>query len=107
MAELLRIPVGEDSKGQLVVEVPDDDPGIERASRARDSIRQAATSLQDALEPIREAAETALETFRAAGPHTVEIEFGVKLNASAGAVLTSVGAEGHLVVTLSWAKESL
>ncbi|WP_443059541.1 CU044_2847 family protein [Streptomyces sp. NBC_00443] len=32
----------------------------------------------------------------------MELKFGVKLNASVGAVLTKAGVEGHIVVKLGW-----
>ncbi|WP_159042707.1 MULTISPECIES: CU044_2847 family protein [Streptomyces] len=106
MAELLRISMGEeDGEGQLVVEVEDDEPGMVRASRVGDRMREASVSLEEALAPIRRAAETTLRTFQAAQPTTVELEFGVKLNASAGAVLTKAGVEGHIVVKLGWQKK--
>ncbi|WUH50996.1 hypothetical protein OHO27_13270 [Streptomyces sp. NBC_00443] len=50
----------------------------------------------------RRATEATLRTFHAAQPTTVELKFGVKLNASVGAVLTKAGVEGHIVVKLGW-----
>ncbi|MGW1358452.1 CU044_2847 family protein [Streptomyces chartreusis] len=103
MAELLRIAMDDDEgEGQLVVEVEDDEPGMVRASRIGNRMHEATVSLEEALAPIRRAAETTLRTFQAARPSTVELEFGVKLNASAGAVLTKAGVEGHIVVKLGW-----
>ena len=106
MAELLRIAMDdEDGTGRLVVEVDDDEPGMVRASRVGDRMREASVSLEEALAPIRQAAEATLRTFQAAKPNTVELEFGVKLNASAGAVLTKAGVEGHIVVKLGWERK--
>jgi hypothetical protein len=110
MAELLRIAMGDedgaDGEGHLVVEVDDDEPGMVRASRVGDRMREASMSLEEALAPVRQAAETTLRTFQAARPDTVELEFGVKLNASAGAVLTKAGVEGHIVVRLGWKRKT-
>ena len=39
-------------------------------------------------------------------PDEVEIEFGVKLNAEAGALIARTGTEGHFQVTVRWSKES-
>ena len=36
------------------------------------------------------------------GPETVEVEFGVKFNATAGVILASSAVEGNCKVTLSW-----
>lgn len=38
-------------------------------------------------------------------PDSVEIEFGVKLTAEAGALIAKSSVEGHLVVKLSWSPE--
>jgi hypothetical protein len=35
-------------------------------------------------------------------PDKVEVEFGVKLNADAGVILASAGAEANYTVTLTW-----
>ena len=35
-----------------------------------------------------------------------EIEFGVKLNAAAGAVIAKTSAEGHLTVKLTWSRSA-
>ncbi|MFC9610962.1 CU044_2847 family protein [Streptomyces sp. NPDC056938] len=52
----------------------------------------------------RSAAESALRVFREGPlkPDGVEIEFGVKMSAEAGALIAKGTAEGHLVVKLSW-----
>ncbi|MFC7591912.1 CU044_2847 family protein [Nonomuraea antimicrobica] len=103
MSELMRVPLSDG--GCFLVEVADDEPGVRRASRAGDVVDAAVDSLKTALEPIRQAAECALETFRKAGPRAVEIEFGVRLNAEAGAVIAKTGTEGHLTVKLSWGEK--
>ncbi|MFC4529451.1 CU044_2847 family protein [Sphaerisporangium dianthi] len=100
MSELMRVPLA--GGGQVVVEVSENEPGVRRASRTGDTIDAAVDSLQHALQPIREAAEAALETFRKSGPDEVEIELGVKLNAEAGAVIAKSSVEGHLNVKLTW-----
>jgi hypothetical protein len=100
MSELMSIALS--GGGEVLVEVSGNDPGIRRASRAGDVIVASADSLQAALQPIRTAAEAALDAFRKAGPNEVEIEFGVRLTAEAGAVIAKSGMEGHLTVKLTW-----
>ncbi|GGL10872.1 hypothetical protein Sme01_15660 [Sphaerisporangium melleum] len=101
MSELMRMPLADG--GQVVVEVSENEPGVHRVSRGGNGrIEAAVDSLQVALQPIREAAEAALETFRKSGPDEVEIELGVKLNAEAGAVIAKSSVEGHLTVKLTW-----
>ncbi|MEO3813827.1 CU044_2847 family protein [Sphaerisporangium sp. B11E5] len=100
MSELMSIALS--GGGEVLVEMSETDPGIRRASRVGDIITASADSLQSALAPIRTAAEAALDTFRKAGPNEVEIEFGVRLTAEAGAVIAKTGTEGHLTVKLTW-----
>jgi len=96
----MRVPLADG--GHFLVEVAENEPGLRRASRAGDTVNAAVKSLTVALEPIRQAAESALGVFREAGPLEVEIEFGVRLNAEAGAVIAKTGAEGHMTVKLTW-----
>ncbi len=67
-------------------------------------IADVATRFDDALENVRKAAVSALKKFRddSLAPASVEIEFGVKFNAEAGAVIARTSAEGHLTVKLTW-----
>jgi NTP-dependent ternary system trypsin peptidase co-occuring protein len=61
-------------------------------------------TFESALGSVRSAAQSALRVFRegALRPDSVELEFGVKLSAEAGAVIAKGAAEGHLLVKLSW-----
>jgi hypothetical protein len=87
----------------VVVEGIDDESGARLVSRG-DGPAQAARTFEGALEGVRAAAQSALRVFRdgALKPDSVELEFGVKLSAEAGAVIAKGSAEGHLVVKLSW-----
>jgi hypothetical protein len=99
----MRMPL--DGGGELQVEVADDQPGIQRATRIGDTIEAASTSLTAVLEPIREAAVAARRAFQQAAADEIEVEFGVKLTAEAGAILAKSSAEGHLQVRLLWRNE--
>ncbi|MFF8727529.1 CU044_2847 family protein [Streptomyces sp. NPDC015171] len=83
--------------------------GVSTRSGARlvsrgDGPAQAARTFESALDGVRAAAEAALRVFRDGSlrPDGVEIEFGVRLSAEAGAVIAKGSAEGHLVVKLNW-----
>ncbi len=93
-----------DSGANVVVAVDDDEPGVRLAARRDGSLVRAGQTFDDALEGIHTAAESALRIFRDGRlkPDTVEIEFGVRLTAEAGAVIAKSTLEGHLVVKLSW-----
>lgn len=87
----------------VVVEGVEDRTGVRPVSR-RDGPSQAASTFEGALDGVRAAAQSALRVFRDGSlkPDSVELEFGVKLTAEAGAVIAKGSAEGHLVVKLSW-----
>jgi len=87
----------------IVVEGVDEESGARMVSRG-DGPAQAVRTFENALDSVRSAAESALRVFRdgALRPDSLELEFGVKLSAEAGAVIAKGAAEGHLVVKLSW-----
>ena len=87
----------------VVVEGVEDGSGTRLVSRG-DGPAQAARTFEGSLEGVRAAAASALRVFRDGSlkPDTVELEFGVKLTAEAGAIIAKGSAEGHLVVKLSW-----
>ncbi|MCS7178813.1 MAG: CU044_2847 family protein [Anaerolineae bacterium] len=53
------------------------------------------------MRPLAEAVICKLRAL-ADPPDEVEVEFGLKLNAEAGAVLAAAGTEAHYKVTLTW-----
>ncbi|MEU3920937.1 CU044_2847 family protein [Streptomyces sp. NPDC029004] len=96
-----------DGGAQVVVEIDRHTPGAKLVRRGENSLAQAGRSLDEALQGIRSAAESALNVFREGSlkPDAVELEFGVKLTAEAGAVIAKTAVEGHLTVKLSWTPE--
>jgi hypothetical protein len=104
MEQLLRFEL--DGGGAVFVEVADDEPGIEQAARADDLVVRARVSLENALDQVRAVANTALARLRdlAEQPQQIQVEFGIRLNAEAGAVIARTQAEGHLQVTLTWTR---
>ncbi|MFC7841697.1 CU044_2847 family protein [Streptomyces sp. NPDC057382] len=87
----------------VAVEAVRERPGSRLVARG-DGTVQAARTFEGALDGVRAAAESALRVFRDGSlrPDGVEIEFGVKLSAEAGAIIAKGTAEGHLVVRLTW-----
>ncbi|MFJ1702058.1 CU044_2847 family protein [Kitasatospora sp. NPDC088346] len=87
----------------------DDGPyGMQPVGRAPGGqVRQAVAGFEEALGGVRAAAESALAVFRDGRLHPdgVEIEFGVKLTAEAGALIARTGGEAHLTVRLSWGRD--
>ncbi|MDH2389452.1 MULTISPECIES: CU044_2847 family protein [Streptomyces] len=97
-----------DEGAQVVVEVDRHGPGAKLVARDGNSLVQAGRTFDAALDGIRAAAESALGVFRdgTLRPDGLELEFGVKLTAEAGAVIAKSAAEGHLTVRLSWSPQS-
>ncbi|MFF8641347.1 CU044_2847 family protein [Streptomyces sp. NPDC015345] len=106
MTDLIR---WESDEGPVVVEVDSRDPGFRSVSRRGDSgeVHDVEGRFESALGHVRGAALSALRTFRerALDPDAIELEFGVKLTAAAGAVIAKTSAEGHLTVRLTWSRE--
>jgi Trypsin-co-occurring domain 1 len=97
----------ETEDGPIVVEVSTRDPGFSSVSRKPgEVIADAHQHFEEAMARVRAAAVSALRTFRdeSLNPDEVCLEFGIKLNAAAGAVIASTSAEGHLAVTLTWTR---
>ncbi|WP_232626926.1 CU044_2847 family protein [Streptomyces alfalfae] len=107
MTELMR---WESDEGPVVVEVDSGDPGVRSVSRRgeHDEIHDVEGRFESALHNVRGAAMSALRTFRerSLDPDAIELEFGVKLSAAAGAVIARTAAEGHLTVRLSWTRRT-
>ncbi|MFE0170984.1 CU044_2847 family protein [Streptomyces sp. NPDC059002] len=107
MSELMR---WESDGGPVVVEVDSRDPGFRSVARRGDGdeIHDVDARFESALGNVRGAALSALRTFRdrTLDPDGIELEFGVKLSAVAGAVIAKTAAEGHLTVKLTWSKAS-
>lgn len=96
---------GLEDGGWAIVELNDVDPGLRTASVGRSGrIVDTGSILEDALRSVARVADAALTQFRMsrAHPDEIEIEFGVRLSAEAGAVIASNSTEGHLHVRLAW-----
>jgi hypothetical protein len=104
MTELMRIPL-EDGGSVLVEAEPT--PGLERAGRVGDMVREASQSLEQALHQVRDAAAAAVTQFvqMPNRPDEIELKFGLKLDAQAGAIIARTGLQGHFEVKLKWTAE--
>jgi Trypsin-co-occurring domain 1 len=105
MAELVQFELSDG--GMVFAEVAADEPGMRRAGRTADEMWvKAATNLDQGLDGVRSAANATLSKLQnlARKPDEIELEFGVRLTAAAGAVIANTSAEGHLQVRLAWTK---
>lgn len=99
----------------ILAEVEDLEPrgGTTRRGLATSAVvERAQTSFEDALEKAQPMASGLVKRLRsisdAAGnsPDEVQVEFGLILNAQAGAVLAAASAGANYKVTLKWKKAS-
>jgi len=95
--------------GSVLVEVNNDSQpsGAVQASRDADSIvTKAKQSFDNALEKIKPAADVIIKKLRGLtdAPDEIEVEFGIKLGAEAGAVVATTSMEANYKVVLKWIK---
>jgi len=100
LAQLASFP--SDAGPPLIVEVADDDYGLERVAREDGGLVQATEKLEEALGRAMPALRTVVRSVQALAPDAAKIEFGITLTAEAGVVVAKTAVEGHFTVTLSW-----
>lgn len=98
----------EDGTAFLVeVEEPEDtSTAIEKvALPSGKEIAKAQKTFSEAIDNIKPVVASLNNKFKDLGPKEMEVKFGVKLSADAGAILTSVGGEVTFEVTVKWSKD--
>ena len=104
MKRLIEFP--QEDGTSMVVEIDDSMPegGVVRAARPGEIAERASQTFEAALSKIKPMAGAIFTTLKdlAQCPEQIQVEFGVKITASAGAVLASAGVEGNYKVTLTW-----
>jgi hypothetical protein len=92
----------------VYVEVDEQDSTVQRrVSRGSDGIERAQERFVDAIRKVKPAAEAVLQTFREFDtPNEVNLEFGIKLNGSLGAIIATVNSEASFKVSLKWARKT-
>ncbi len=106
MAELAKFKL--ETGGTVTVEL-DEKPGVTPAGGKGSVLRDTKESLENALTGVRDAAAAALGQFQkmASQPDGIELTFGVKLDAQAGAMIAKTSIQGHFEVKLKWERESI
>lgn len=96
----------ETSKGPVFVEVDDAAAmhGEVLAANPSGIAAKAKKSFEDALESVKPGIEQALELVNGLlkKPAETELEFGLKMDAAAGAVFAKAGAEATFNIKLTW-----
>jgi hypothetical protein len=69
-----------------------------------DIAEKAQKTFESAIEKIRPAASILISKLKdmSQSPNEVRVEFGIKLSAQAGAIITSAESEATFKITLSW-----
>lgn len=89
------------------VNLSDERPEESEVSRISDLTQKASQSFQNALSIAKPVAETIISKLGhlSQRPDEVEVEFGLKLTANAGAIISSTGVDANFRVTLKWKPE--
>lgn len=88
-----------------VEDTPFDDSGYTRVKHDRE--KEGEKRFSSAIARIKPAAEAVLRTFSEMDqPDEIGLEFGLKFNARAGAVFTSVDSEATFKVSLKWTQKT-
>ncbi|HEC35358.1 MAG TPA: hypothetical protein ENI39_02350 [Anaerolineae bacterium] len=103
MKRLVEFPL--EDGGSILVEVEAGEAaGMVPAAATRGVPERAQQTFEAALEKVRPAAAAIIAKLRALHdpPDEIEVEFGLKMNAEAGAVVAAAGVEANYKVTLTW-----
>ena len=108
MKHLIEFPLEDGSSILVEVDEAEGLGGVVRASRVvDDTIQKAGQTFEAALDKVKPAAAAIIAKLRSLhdAPDEVEVQFGLKLSADAGAFVASAGVEANYTVTLKWKKE--
>ena len=102
MQHLVEFPLQEGGSIVVMVDEPES-AGTIRAAR-EGAIVKAKQTFEEALNGVLPVTKSLVEKLRSIGnkPDEIEINFGVKLSTSAGAVIAAASAEANFDVTVRW-----
>ncbi len=95
--------------GSILVEVEEPDRGgMVPVARGEGVPEKARKTFEAALDKVRPAAAAIIGKLHSLHdpPDEIEVEFGLKMSAEAGAVVASSGLEANYTVKLIWRKEA-
>jgi hypothetical protein len=108
MKQLIEFPL--EGGGSILVQVDEPTPegGVVRAARPGEIVAKASQTFESALDKIKPAAGAIISKLRglADPPDEIEVEFGLTMNAEAGAFVAAAGAEANYTVKLTWKREA-
>jgi hypothetical protein len=92
----------------ITAEVDEPEPlGVEPVS-LRDWVKPkpAQVTFEEALDKVTPSTAAVINKLSSIGLKHIEVEFGLKMNATAGVVIASAGVEANYKITLTWEKAS-
>ncbi len=103
--ELIEFPIDEENSIFVEAEISEDEGEMEVSRNG--FAKKAAKNFHDALATVKPIAETLVTRISELSrkPQEVQVEFGLKMNAKAGAILANTGIEGNIKVVLKWKQE--
>lgn len=106
MKRLVEFPLEDGGTILVEVDVPEE-AGMVPAGLGEGVPEKARQSFEAALDKVRPAAQTIIKKLRSLHdpPDEVEVEFGLKMSADAGALIAAAGVEANYKVTLTWKRE--
>lgn len=113
MKRLIEFPLEDGDSILVEVDVDEtEETGLVPASRGErtgaDVPAKATMTFETAMEKVKPAAAAIVKKLRDLSdpPDEMEVEFGLKLSAEAGAVVAAAGIEANYTVTLKWKREA-
>lgn len=101
MKQLVEYKLKDGSCFKVEVDIPESE-AVTRSS-LRDLPTEANMLFEDAIGKVKPMATAIIEEMRSIDPSTeVEVEFGLKLTANAGAIIATIGGEANYRLTLRW-----
>ena len=105
MRKLIEFPLEAGGNVFIEVEAPPAE-GMLPASPLSDVPQKAQETFEAALDRVRTVAGVVLQKLKSIPeePDEVEVEFGIKMDAAAGVILSSAGVEANFKIALTWKK---
>ena len=103
--QLVEFSLENGSKFLVEVEEPENTTVGRVALPSGRMVAEAKQTFEDAIDQIKPVISSLSAKLKDLSPEEMQVKFGVKLSAEAGAILTSVGGEVNFEITVKWTKE--
>ena len=89
----------------IFIEIEDENQGtLTRSKGVSDKIEKVADSFEQSVRPLKKISQAVISQVNDSA-REVTVELGLKFNAAANMVISKVGTEAHLKVTIKWSKK--